>query len=72
VTQNPEAAAERLQAFVESREWPLRAVKRLTLMEVQPKQAHGGNKTAEQLKITWQQGVGPEKRARQITDYDKN
>ncbi len=33
VVQNPEAAAERLQAFVESRGWPLRAVERLTLVE---------------------------------------
>jgi hypothetical protein len=34
VVLNAEAAAERLQVFVESRGWPLKAVERLTLVAV--------------------------------------
>jgi hypothetical protein len=47
VVLNPEAAAERLQAPMESRGWPLRAVEQLTMVKARSKRAHRGSENVE-------------------------
>jgi hypothetical protein len=47
VAVNPAAAAERLQALMKSREWPLKALEQLTMTEARSKRGHRGSENVE-------------------------